>query len=215
MATSVDKVWINKTISEYNRGNQKTLEQVADEIIRHGRFDPAKKEFLVRHLEVSSDQGGIIQTNATEIFDLFASMPAEAPRKTLKLSGNMRTIDLDRDGKAVHPDDVVERLLSEEDGPGGSWARDTETEKYLNANGVKCSYEYPGYFSCPCKLGDLNVGTVDGFWGADIMDKDGYSITIPEDVYMAFDQFRSKQPGEVTPENLLHAIKQVLSWANT
>lgn len=217
MAVSVDKTWINKSISEYNRGNAKTLEQLADEIIAHGRFDKAKKEFLVRHLEASSDQGGIIQTNATEIFDLFASMPAAAaPRKTLKLSGNMMTMDIDRaSGKVLHPDDVVEKLLSEEDGPGGAWARDTETEKFLNANGVKCSYEYPGYFSCPCKLGDLNVGTVDGFWGADIMDKDGYSITIPEDVYVAFDQFRDKQPGEVTPDNLLNAIKQVLAWANS
>lgn len=234
MATSVDKVWINKAIGEYNRGNEKTLEQLADEIIRHGRFDAAKKGFLVRHLEASSDGGGIIQTNATEIFDLFASQPAGATpeRKTLKLSGNMMTMDIDRgSGRVLHPDDVVEKLLGEDEippPPGGIDHEEMAKERVransfdkrcaelvqkLKGLGIDCEYEYPGYLACPCKLGSLNVGTVDGYWGADI-DDDGYNITISPEAFVPFEQMMDVAPEAITDDNLINAIKTVLDWAN-
>jgi hypothetical protein len=91
------------------------------------------------------------------------------------------------------------------------WHEDARLEAYFNENGVDCSYDYPGYFCCPVPGGTLNVGTVDGFWGADISDDEGRNIPLSPEAESAFEHFQDVAPSEVSKEQLLAAIKLAMN----
>ncbi len=102
---------------------------------------------------------------------------------------------------------------------GDEWShnspQEVQLEAILNEVGIKSSYEHPGYINVPCKLGSLNIGTVDGWWGADISDGDGGNVDLPDELQDAFGQFKDKDPYSVTPDNLINATRRVLAWANS
>jgi len=221
-------MWINKEIRDYNElggrvrdqesGMEVEFNRLIDAILSHLNFDRGVqsererlKKVLLQHVSASMDEvDGSILTDADEIWDLLSAPAPE--RKTLKLSGNMRTLDIDRStGQTIVPADVVESLLED----ATLEQLGLECERFFNANGVKCSYEYPGYLSCPNKLGTLDIGTADGFWGASMTDETGGTINLPDELQDAFGQFADADPLKISPESLLTAAKLILDWANT
>jgi hypothetical protein len=210
MAGYIDRAWIDREIAEFNRSPEKDLARLVDRIMAHGRFDTLRRKSLIRHLEVSSDDSGHIETNGREIWDLMTT----GPRPVLKLSGEKRVLNIDRQTGETTPEEMVERMLSE-DYPDDWNSRLESIEKFFNDNGVQCTLEHPGYLNCPTRLGDLAIGTVDGFWNANIMDSSGYDVNIPDELQDAFGQFRNMGLTEVTAENLLNSAKQVIAWANS
>ena len=230
MAGKIDRMWVNKEIRDYNELGGRTRDQesgmeveigrLANAILSHLNFDRGVQserqrlmKGLLQHLDASRDEvDGSINTDANEIWDLLSAPAPE--RKTLKLSGNMRTLDIDRaTGETIAPSDVVETLLSEDEN-NALQQLGLECERFFNENGVKCSYEYPGYQSCPNKLGTLDIGTADGFWGASMTDETGGTINLPDELQDTFGQFADADPLKIPPESLLTAAKIVLDWAN-
>ena len=134
MAQKIDKMWINKEIRDYNELGGRTRDQesgmevefmrLSDAILSHLNFDRGVQterqrlaKILLQHLDLSRDEvDGAIHTDATEIWDLLSAPAPE--RKTLKMSGDMRTINIDRGtGEAIVPGDVVEHMLESDETP--------------------------------------------------------------------------------------------------
>jgi hypothetical protein len=216
MAAHIDRAWVNTEIRNFNRSSGRDLEQelvnLTNKIMAHMRWNTANaaeqqmtRKNLARHLELSLDDNGKMQTNALDIIGALGlnepATPAQAvehllseedaPRKTLKLSGKMRTIPIRSQDEE---DPAPLKLVSE-----------------LQANGIKASYEHPGYASITTRRGgELAVGTVDGFWGADLSDENGNDIPLQGE----FDKFIDKDDATIPLEQVVGAIKQILTRVN-
>ncbi len=85
-----------------------------------------------------------------------------------------------------------------------------EAIKILRRSDLVATWEYPGYISITTPGGmTLCVGTADGYWGYNVMDKEGFDRTPPITPEMA--AIKDVIPQIVRPELIAKAIQSILA----
>jgi hypothetical protein len=108
----------------------------------------------------------------------------------------------------VNPNKIVSSLLEDED------PVEKQLADKLTASGIEASYEHPGFVAIKTKIGELAVGTVDGFWGFNFHDEEGNAIDSENPEWSKFwDQM--PDPDKVSVDKVASEVKKLVNWANS
>lgn len=105
----------------------------------------------------------------------------------------------------MNPNKIVSSLLEDED------PVEKQLADKLTASGTKASYEHPGYASIETKLGELAVGTVDGFWGFNFHDTEGNNIEAEDSEFWN----QMPDPDQISVDAVAVEVKKLVNWANS
>ena len=105
--------------------------------------------------------------------------------------------------------DIVERLLEEDD------PVEKQLSDKLNSSGVEASYEHPGFVAIKTKIGELAIGTVDGFWGFNFHEDGDDLVNTNLDVEDPEFWKQMPDPDKVSIDTVAAEVKKLVDWANS
>jgi hypothetical protein len=109
----------------------------------------------------------------------------------------------------MDPNAIVASLLEGED------PVEKQLADKLNASGTACSYEHPGYVAINTKIGELAVGTVDGYWGFNFHENGDDLVNTNLDVEDPEFWKQMPDPGAVSVDVVAAEVKKLVDWANS
>ena len=109
----------------------------------------------------------------------------------------------------MNPNKIVSSLLEDED------PVEKQLTDKLVASGIQASYEHPGFCAIKTKIGELAVGTVDGFWGFNFHEDGDDLVNTNLDVEDPEFWKQMPDPDVVSVDVVASEVKKLVDWANS